>query len=206
MNLFFTTAISISLLCPPELFSQTDSAHSHSITVHFLYGSKPKRNCKASEEKCFGGIHGGHVSIEDDSCIFSFQPKYGWHIFASRRHRLGGFIAEDKSSFHKDTCGDQYTSIVIPLSDSQYVAYKKLKAVFLGKSPYDYAFFGVRCAAGAADVLSHLGILKERSVFGDVCHNFYPQRLRRKLIRYAKKNNCTIIRHCGRATRKWERE
>lgn len=194
------------LLGTTSVFCQTDSSRQKIITVHFLYGSKPGHHCKQIERKCFGGIHGGHVSLQIDSMIFSFTPKEGWHIIP-RHHKIeGGYVLEKESDWAKDTVGNKYTSIRIPISDSQYVALKNIETKFLTNSPYDYAFFGMRCASAAADVLSQIGILKKRSHFGYILKDFYPKRYRRKLLRYAKCHNCEIIRKAGRKTRKWERE
>ncbi|MDQ3111628.1 MAG: hypothetical protein M3R17_17200 [Bacteroidota bacterium] len=188
------------------LFAQTDSSQQKYLTIHFLYGSKPAHGCKATEKKCFGGIHGGHVSMQIDSSIFSFTPKYGWHII-SRHHKIeGGYITEDAATWANDTSGNKYISIRIPLADSQYSALVNLEKELLAQSPYDYAFLGMRCASACADVLSHLGIVKHRSNFGLIRKHFYPKRLRRKLLRYAKKNNLEVTRTKGRKTRKWERD
>lgn len=54
-----------------------DSAY---LKVHFLYGSKPLKKYKATEQKWFGGILGGHVGIEgDDDKIVNFLPKGKFH-------------------------------------------------------------------------------------------------------------------------------
>jgi hypothetical protein len=187
-------------------FAQKDSSSQKTITVHFLYGSKPAHGFKNTEKKMFGGIHGGHVSMEIDSVVFSFTPKYGWHIFSRHHHIEGGYILESLESFRKDSVGDKYTSIRIPLTDSQYAHLAAIEKKFLAESPYDYAFFGMRCASAAADVLSQLGILKQRSNFGDICKNFYPKRLRRKLLRYAKVHKLEVVKHPGRKSRKWEKD
>lgn len=188
------------------LLAQTDSIQKKFITVHFLYGSKPAHGYKATEPKLFGGIHGGHVSMQIDSGIFSFTPKYGWHIVA-RHHKIeGGYIEENADTWAQDTSDKKYTSIRIPVSDSQFTGLTTLEKCYLDTSPYDYAFLGMRCASACADVLSHLGIVKQRSNFGLIRKNFYPKRLRRKLLRYAKKNELEVISKEGKKTRKWERE
>jgi hypothetical protein len=65
-------------------FSQTDTAHF--IKVHFIYGSKPKRSYKTTEQKVFGGLHGGHVSIQFDTMDYGFEPKnFPVHIFARKK-------------------------------------------------------------------------------------------------------------------------
>lgn len=193
------------LLAGSPLFCQADSSQKF-ITVHFLYGSKPARSYKKTEPKLFGGIHGGHVSMQIDSAILSFTPKYGWHI-VSRHHKVeGGYIEENAVAWAKDTSDKKYTSIRIPISDSQYTELTRLEKCYLDTCPYDYAFLGMRCASAAADVLSHLGIVKQRSHFGLIRKNFYPKRLRRKLLRYAKKDNLEVFRKEGKKTRKWERD
>jgi hypothetical protein len=196
----------VFLLAGKECFCQSDAIQQKYITVHFLYGSKPASGFRSTEKKMFGGIHGGHVSLQIDSSIFSFTPKYGWHIFPRHRKIEGGFILETISSFIADSVGNKYTSIQIPVSDSQYAVLKNFETCSLAKSPYDYAFFGMRCAAGAADVLSQIGILKKRSHFGFIVKDFYPKRLRRKLFRYAEKNKLVVVRKQGRKSRKWERD
>jgi hypothetical protein len=187
------------------LFGQTDSVQKY-LTIHFLYGSKPARGCKATEHKAFGGIHGGHVSMQLDSTIFSFVPKYGWHII-SRHHKIeGGYLLEDATTWASDTSGEKYTSIRIPLTDTQYKSLVRIEKDYLATSPYDYAFLGMRCASACADVLGQLGIIKHRSNFGLIRKHFYPKRLRRKLLRYAKRNKLEVVRTQGRKSRKWERE
>lgn len=198
--IFFT-----ALLAANFLRAQADSVQKY-ISVHFLYGSKPAHGYKTTEQKAFGGIHGGHVYMQIDSTMFSFVPKYGWHIVARHNKVEGGYVVQDANGWANDTSGDKYTSIRIPLSDSQYKVLTTIEKCYLDTSPYDYAFLGMRCASACADVLSQLGIIKDRSNFGLIRKNFYPKRLRRKLLRYAKKNKLEVIRHGGRPSRKWERD
>ncbi|CAN5897662.1 hypothetical protein BH11BAC7_BH11BAC7_30950 [soil metagenome] len=206
MKLLFSVILFFAFLLEGKpLFCQTDSSQKF-ITVHFLYGSKPACGYKATEKKLFGGIHGGHVSIQVDSTIFSFRPKTGWHII-SRHHKIeGGYIEEPATTWAKDTSDKKYTSIRIPVSDTQYAALTTLEQCYRDTCPYDYAFLGMRCASACADVLSHLGIVKQRSNFGLIRKNFYPKRLRRKLLRYAKKNELEVIRKEGKRSRNWERD
>jgi hypothetical protein len=199
--LFFTFLFAGNLL-----YGQTDSSQQKYITIHFLYGSKPARGYKATEPKLFGGIHGGHVSMQVDSSIFSFVPKYGWHIIA-RHHKIeGGYLEENATAWATDTADKKYTSIRIPVSDSQFKVLTTIEKCYLDTSPYDYAFFGMRCASACADVLSQLEIVKKRSNFGLIRKNFYPKRLRRKLLRYAEKNKLEVVRKEGNKSRKWERD
>ena len=45
------------------------------LKVHFLYGSKPLKRDKNTEQKWFGGILGGHVGIEvKEDKVLNFLP------------------------------------------------------------------------------------------------------------------------------------
>jgi hypothetical protein len=72
------------------------------------------------------------------------------------------------------------------------------------KTPYDYAIFGMRCAAASYDVLSKIGLFKEVSNTKNVVTHFYPKLLRKKVLKWANKNNYEVISNDGRPTRKWE--
>lgn len=175
------------------------------IKVYFLYGSKPASGHKKVEPYYFGGKHGGHVSIGIDTAIVSFTNVNGFHIFAHREKLKGIYIYESLKGFLKDTAKCKYTIFEIPLMDSQYVKLKKVVLNYSnGKAPYDYAFFGMRCASATYDILSQIGLFKPKSRVGTIISNFYPKMLRKKMFRLAKKNNYTVTSYKGRKTRKWE--
>jgi hypothetical protein len=179
-----------------------------SVTVHFLYGSKPAKGFKKTEARYFGGIHGGHVFLEFDSVIFSFMllKDDRVHIFPHKKNKLSGYVIENYSQFASDTSGFKVTSITFNLTDSEYVNLKKIKQDYLSSTPYDYAFFGMRCAAAAYDVLSHADIVKKRSEFFNVFVNFYPKLMRKRMLKYARKNKLNVIMKKGRVGRKWEKD
>lgn len=184
----------------------TDSL-SKSVTIHFYYGSKPARGYKDTETKYFGGIHGGHVFLQIDSTLFSFVPAGSpIHIFAHKRKRQSAYTTETAEQFYNDTAGGKFTSITFPVSDSQYAVIQNIKKQYLDSTPYDYAFFGMRCAAAAYDVLGQAGVVKKRSNFTNVCRNFYPKRMRKRFIKRAKKENLKMIQQNGRPGRKWEKD
>lgn len=56
--------------------------HKDSVLVLFVYGSKP---LAANEEKWFGGIHGGHVSVQYKDKFISFIPNNGFHYFSKKK-------------------------------------------------------------------------------------------------------------------------
>jgi len=176
-----------------------------SIAVHFLYGSKPAKGCK-DEKKVFGGKKGGHVTIEEENKIIGFQPGGSCHIFGAKKKANGYFRADDKTKWVQDTVTRKYASVIIPLTAEQRSKLKTTIQTYLEKRPYDYAFFGMRCAAATYDILEDAGIVKQRSHFGKWASFFYPQLLRRRILKLAEKNNYVIVKHPGRHTRLWEME
>jgi hypothetical protein len=180
-----------------------DSART--LTVHFFYGSKPKFKYRKSEPKEFGGIHGGHVSIEVDDTVFGFEFKGKAHIFPQKNNCTGIYVADPKQKWMNDTAGKKYLSIIVPVTDSTYHAFRKITRQYMGQSPYDYAFLGMRCASNTQDIFAQLGFWKRRSYSRTVINPFYPKILRKRMIRMAKENKWTIISHPGNPHRKWER-
>lgn len=183
------------------------AADSLFVKVHFVYGSKPKTAFKNTEPKFFGGIHGGHVFLEHNHKIISFGTNNGkWHIFP-HKSKSAGMYREDKDlAWRGDSSMKKITTIVIPISQEQALKFKEAEKKYFEQTPYDYAFFGMRCAAGAYDMLSKTEVCKHKSRFGIISKNFYPKRLRIKLLKRAQKENWQVLRQEGRSTRKWERD
>lgn len=177
------------------------------IKLHFVYGSKPKPGFKATEKNYFGGIHGGHVYMEIDHTIFSFGPDRGqWHIVNRPKKVVGRYRLDSNLVWCGDTGLLKRTTITIPITEQQLLQVRQLKQHYLESSPYDYAFFGMRCAAAAYDVLGQAGISRKRSRVGIITTNFYPKRLRVKLLKRAKKEHWIVERQPGRVTRRWEKD
>ncbi len=176
------------------------------IKIHFLYGSKPAKRFKNSEIKWFGGLKGGHVSIEVDSAVIGFEPIEGVHIFPRKRKKNSRFQVEYLQEWQQDTVTRKYITIIIPVTDQQYEQINQIHQAYCHLPPYDYAFLGMRCAAATDEILGQLNITPPKTKFGYVVSSFYPQRLRRRLLRQAKKNNWSIHRQEGRNSRKWEKE
>lgn len=196
----------LCLLFAVPVFAQADSS-AHSITIHFLYGSKPAKGYKGTETKYFGGIHGGHVFMQFDGIIFSFMPNnYPVHVFAHRNKKQSGYFQQSLSEFSKDTAGSKVTSITFPLNDSQYTCLLRVRDEYKKSTPYDYAFFGMRCAAACYNVLGCAGVVKQRGNFANVCINFYPKPMRKRMLNYAKQHHLAVVYREGRASRKWERD
>jgi len=197
MKLFFLLS---SLLLTTYINAQ------QTIAVHFLYGSKPAKGYKGEEKKWFGGIKGGHVTIETGDSIIGFQPKGNCHVFGKKENANGYFNAKQKTNWVKDTVSLKYATILIPLDDARYTKLKSTLDKYLQKSPYDYAVFGMRCAAATYDVLEEAGVVKKRSRMGKWVSFFYPQLLRRRMLKIADENNYAVVKTGGRKSRVWEKE
>ena len=178
------------------------------IKVHFLYGSKPARGYKKTEAKWFGGIHGGHVSIEIDSQEIGFAPYADFHVFAHKKNITGKFVATPITEWLNDTSnsGHQYLTITIPVSDAQYDLLSSIHKQYVQQSPYDYAFIGMRCANATYDILSKGGFFPVYSRSKNIRKHFYPKPLRKKMVRWAKQHNYPMVFHQGSDRRKWEKD
>lgn len=186
----------ILLLCSSHLLAQGDT-----IKVHFLYGSKPAKEHKNSESKHFGGLKGGHVNIESAGRILDFMPG-NCPLFPSRKNPTGGFRINH--SVYWDTATNKWATILVPITKSQMKSLDSLYDLYSAKTPYDYAVFGMRCAAASYDVLSKIGLFEELSNGKNVVKHFYPKLLRKRMFKWAKANNYTITTNIGRVSRKWE--
>ncbi len=132
------------------------AADSLFVNVHFVYGSKPKTAFRKVEKKQFGGIHGGHVYMEFSDEIISYGTNNGkWHIFPHKNKNAGKYRIDKDLKWHGDTGKLKITTIIIPISQQQALKFKETEKKYFEQTPYDYAFFGMRCAAGAYDILEN---------------------------------------------------
>ncbi|MBI3518237.1 MAG: hypothetical protein HY062_02620 [Bacteroidetes bacterium] len=177
------------------------------VKLHFVYGSRPKHAYKNTEPKFFGGIHGGHVFLEVDHKIISFGTNNGkWHVFA-HKSKSAGIYREDKSlAWRGDSAKKKITTIIIPMTEEQLLKFKATEKLYFEKTPYDYAFIGMRCAAGAYDMLSKSEICRPLSRSRTITKYFYPKKLRKRLLKRAEKEHWQVIKQEGRTTRIWERD
>lgn len=185
-------------------FSQTDT--SHIIKVHFLYGSKPKKKFKETEFKSFGGLHGGHVSIEVDGIDYNFEPTYSHHVFPHKRNIKADFVDNNLNGKSRYSETSKTVTFLIPLTQEQYLKIIQIHQNYCKTTPYDYAFFGMRCANSTQDILGQIGVLKRKKRFINVLTTFYPRKLRKRLFKLAKTKNYQTVATQGRQTRKWERD
>ncbi len=188
------------------------SAKNHSGQVHFLYGSKPQKAYQAVERRWFGGIHGGHVgiSLTDPDSIISFGPHGTFHYLAHDKQRHSHYticsLDQFKTLFDNVDMPVKYASVTIPVTDDQYEKLQRTTQMYLFQTPYDYAFLGMRCGAGAYDLLAQAGIMKRLGRNWMVLTIFYPRCLRKRVFRLASQRQYPIVVQQGRDTRKWEKD
>ena len=172
----------------------------YTIKLNFLYGSRPAKGYRQQESKLFGGIKSRHVNIDAGGRVLDFTPGNN-PLFPHNKKPSGGFSINPSVTWDND---DKWKTIVIPVSEDQYMALQKIFDSVAARTPYDYAIFGMRCAAASYDVLSKIGLFKPCSNDKNVITHFYPKLLRKKILKWADKNNYTIISNEGRPSRKWE--
>lgn len=181
------------------------------IKVHFLYGSKPLRQYKASEPKWFGGMLGGHVGIESDSNqVLNFIPHGRFHVFAKKREPHSIYMEHSIRSFYK-ILSDQADSVksavvYIPVTTQQKHILDSLSNAYLKTTPYDYALFGMRCGAATYEILGQLHLLPAYSYSKTWRKILYPRKLRKRLFKQAATQGWNITYTTGSFKRKWEKD
>jgi len=181
------------------------------LKVHFLYGSKPKKAYKDVEKKWFGGMFGGHVGIEYDSNkVIDFIPKGKFHKIAKKHNLHSRYAVRDLESFWgifgSNFIYEKTATVIIPVTLIQKQKLDSIVMTYSNKTPYDYAFMGMRCGSATYDILAKICLLKKHSYRYTIFRFFYPKKLRKKMFRLADNNNWQVIEHKGIATRKWEHD
>ena len=172
----------------------------YTIKINFLYGSRPAKGYHKEESKRFGGIKGGHVSVEAGGRILDFHPGNN-PLFPNNKKPSGGFTINNSVHWGGN---DKWKTVIVPITEFQYIELQKVFDSVAAKTPYDYAIFGMRCAAASYDVLSKIGLFKEYSNKKNVITHFYPKLLRKKILKWAEDNHYTVISNKGSSSRKWE--
>lgn len=203
VRLFLTALVFLSLdVCGQD---------NHFIKVHFLHGSRPAPGYKDVERKWFGGVLGGHAGIEiDDGQVLNFMKRGKVHWFASARKKNSRFALHALDDFwgifRYPANTVKKTTVVIPLSSMQKQLLDSIAVAYLAQTPYDYAFFGMRCGAATYEILAQVNILKPYSYRRTFMKIFYPRKLRRRLLKQAEARNWEVIRAAGSTARVWEKD
>ncbi len=189
------TSLVVVLWCIGYVSNATDS-----LKILFVYGSKP---ISKDEDKWFGGIHGGHVSISYKKEFASFVPNGNVHVF-KRKKINSRIVFEYEDRFVFDTTGSRFLIITIPIDSIQRVRLDSVIRKRYEVMTYDYAFFGMRCASSAYEMCASAGIFETIRINKLWRKYFYPKLLRKELIKKAKQNAWPMYYRSGKTTRKWE--
>jgi hypothetical protein len=178
-----------------------------SFRVHFVYGSRPKKEFRKTEEKVPGGLFGGHISIQSGEYVYGFESidRKRIHIFQKRKFN-SIFTKEHPDKWLKVNNDQKMLSIEVPVDNEKLVRLNRILEEFHRKTPYDYAVFGMRCGASTYQILCVIGIFPPASRFEAMLRIPYPGILRRKLLRIAGAKNFRIYNQAGKDTRIWAKD
>ena len=196
-------------------FSFTTGSYAQDTTyllkVHFLYGSKPAKKYRDTERKWFGGKLGGHVGIEiNPDEILNFVPNGKFHVFGKKYNRHSAFAIHSVTGFYSIFGGhpDSVKKAIfyVPVTAQQKSRADSISVSYRQQTPYDYAFFGMRCGAAAYDILAQLEVVKEYKITKTSWKIFYPKKVRKRLLKKAKTNAWKVEITKGSTRRKWEKD
>ncbi len=174
-------------------------------TVHVIYGSKPKAE---GEGNWFGGKWGGHIGLEiAPDTVIHFNPGCEFTILR-RKAGPGTYRSSTVESFYCTFGCDMVKTLQvrIPITAAGRDSLRAISERFLEEAPYPYAFYGMRCTAACYHLLSVASVFPEKSEGKMIRKFFYPRRLRKFLLRKARKNDWLVTRTEGSERRKWDHD
>ncbi|HEV2480613.1 MAG TPA: hypothetical protein VGS79_13145 [Puia sp.] len=156
-----------------------------SIRVLCLYGSIPAKGWQGKEpmhgpNSMLGRmvkLHGGHVTIEyrHDRAL-SFQPVH-YDGLGGAGHLMPRLNQKNFNSCFRiytekrawNVLGNYYNNLdslrrvvfIIPVTATQQHKLDSLADAYTKNTPYDYAFFGMRCASASYEFLKEAGLVTE---------------------------------------------
>lgn len=185
-------------------YSTDATALQDTAIIHFIHGSIAQENCIYSRKR-LGGLLGGHVEIELAGRVYGFRlAQLPVHIVVDNRHFNSKYEVNSKEAWLKRTEYEKMTSVYLPISKKQHDKLQAILTDYLAKSPYDYAFFGTRCATSTAEVLSQSGIICPLSDGQNYIAFLSPHPLRQTLLALAKERHFVVTRKKGVDCRYWE--
>lgn len=177
------------------------------LVIHFLHGYIRKRHCE-DPKTTVGGLLGGHIEWEIEDTVYGFQyaDRKKIHFYSRKQPAAFGglFTRKSKANWLKETKNDRITSIFIPLGEGQRVRLVDILEAYHRQAPYDYAFLGMRCASATFELMAEIGLLPKKSRRYYILHAFYPRQLRKRLVKWAKKNKFQVLKKEGIESRFWE--
>jgi hypothetical protein len=126
------------------------------------------------------------------------------HIFIDNADFNSKYEVNSKEAWLKRTEYEKITSIYLPINSAQKDKLQAILDAYLLKVPYDYAFFGKRCAASTAEVLAQAGIFCPLSDFENAVAFLSPRPLRHTLLNLAENKGFQVVNKKGVDCRYWE--
>jgi hypothetical protein len=178
----------------------------NTLVIHFIYGSKPKREFKNVEEKISGGLLGGHIFIQCGEYFYGFESinRKKIHLFHQKKFN-SIYTKEHISTWPKNHNHEKMMSIGLPVDPGTFNRMTATVEGYHSKTPYDYAVFGMRCASSTYRLLCDAGFFPAASNFRSMILIPYPAVLRKKVRRIAELNNYKIKTQPGSTRRIWEK-
>ena len=176
------------------------------LTINYQFGSIPAKGYEKSEPKRAGGLLGGHITCTIGQSVYGFTDEGAnyTHVFPNHNDPAGFWQKEDITVWGNKMFTEQYMQFCIPVTESQLTMLQQILDGYAKKTPYDYAFFGMRCMSAMYDVLGDIAILPIVPNWYVWAKYFYPRKFRRDLTRMAYKNGWVLQFIKGRDTRQWE--
>jgi hypothetical protein len=176
------------------------------LIIHFIYGSKPEKEFKDTEEKIPGGLLGGHIFIQCGEYYYGFESinRKKIHLFP-RKIFNSVYTKEHISSFSQSHNHEKILSIELPVNQGAHNQIIILLESYHQKTPYDYAVLGMRCASSTYQLLSGAVFFPFASNLKSMILIPYPAILRKKVLRIAKSKSYTIKSQPGSSRRIWEK-
>jgi hypothetical protein len=163
-------------------YSKAINVQKDTAIIHFIHGSIAREGC-IYPRKRLGGLLGGHVEIELNGQVYGFRLKtLPVHIFVNNDDFNSKFEVNTTEAWLKRTEYEKITSIYFPINEAQKSKLNTIMSTYLIKSPYDYAFFGKRCASSTAEILSQSGIISPLSNIEIMTAFISPRPLRNTLL------------------------
>jgi hypothetical protein len=185
-------------------YSTNSTSLKDTAIIHFIHGSIPMKDCIYSRKR-LGGLLGGHVEIEVNGRVFGFRLRQlPVHIFVDNGDFNSKYEVNSKEVWLKRTEYEKITSIYLPINAAQKDKLQGILDAYLFKSPYDYAFFGKRCAASTAEILSQADIICPLSDFENMVAFLSPRPLRNTLLNLGENKGFLIVKKRGVDCRIWE--
>ena len=203
-----------------------------SVRVLCLYGSIPARAYRGKEpmhgpNSMLGRmvkLHGGHVTVEyARNKALSFQPVHydglggAGHLMPRSNPRNYNSCFRIYSETRAwNVLGNYYNNIdslrravfIIPITAAQKHTLDSLAERYTQKPPYDYAFFGMRCASASYQFLLDAGLVTEYR--HNIWYNIFTTRdFRNALYKDYQRNKdkgWRLVTTRGSASRQWEKD